>query len=148
MTHNEPINLYRTPRGVIQHKFPTDRTTVKSCGTCLQEWIPSYASGKPVTEVASTSILEVTTAILSVFPLDTFVEHPLERMEVDQDPKKTTSVQDELLEQVRGTEHSETTFGVIPRLEFYERAKSVFAVVHTLEAAPYSVFILRKGVIF
>ena len=36
----------------------------------------------------------------------------------------------------------------IPRLEFYERAKSVFAVVHTLEAAPYSVFILRKGVIF
>jgi L-fucose mutarotase len=109
---------------------------------------PSYASGKPVIEVPSTSLLEVTSAILSVFPLDSFVEHPLERMEVDQDPKKTTSVQEELLEQVRGAGQPELTFGVIPRLEFYERAKSVCAVVHTLEAAPYSVFILRKGVIF
>ena len=36
----------------------------------------------------------------------------------------------------------------IPRLEFYERANSVFAEVHTLEAAPYSVLSLRKGVIF
>ena len=49
---------------------------------------------------------------------------------------------------VRDNEHPEITFGVIPRLEFYERAKSVFAVGHTLEAAPYSVSILRKGVIF
>ena len=109
---------------------------------------PSYASGKPVIEVPSTSILEVTSAILSVFPLDAFVEHPLERMEVDQDPQKTTSVQDGLLQHVRDNEHPEITFGVIPRLEFYDRAKSVFAVVHTLEAAPYSVPILRKGVIF
>ena len=76
----------------------------------------SYASGKPVIEVPSTSILEVTSAILSVFPLDSFVEHPLERMEVDQDPQKTTSVQDGLLEQVRDNEHPEITFGVIPRL--------------------------------
>ena len=108
----------------------------------------SYASDKPVIEVPSTSILEVTSAILSVFPLDSFVEHPLERMEVDQDPQKTTSVQDGLSEQVRDNEHPEITFGVIPRLEFSERAKSVFAVGHTREAAPYSVFILRKGVIF
>ena len=108
----------------------------------------SYANGKPAIEVPSTSILEVTSAILSVFPLDSFVEHPLERMEVDQDPQKTTSVQDGLSEQVRDNEHPEITFGVIPRLEFSERAKSVFPVGHTLEAAPYSVSILRKGVIF
>ena len=62
----------------------------------------SYASGKPVIEVPSTSILEVTSAILSVFPLDSFVEHPLERMEVDQDPQKTTSVQDGLSEHGAG----------------------------------------------
>ena len=79
--------------------------------------------------------------------MDSFVEHPLERMEVNQDPQKTTSVQDGFSEQVRDNEHPEITFGVIPRLEFYERAKSVFAVGHTIEAAPYSVSILRKGVI-
>ena len=80
--------------------------------------------------------------------MNSFVEHPLERMDVDQDPQKTTSVQDGLSELVRDNEHPEITFGVIPRLEFSERAKSVFPVGHTLEAAPYSVSILRKGVIF
>jgi L-fucose mutarotase len=108
---------------------------------------PSYACGKPVIEIASTSILKVSQAILDVFPIDTFIEHPLERMEVDQDPNKTTPVQDALLEQVRAVHQPDLTFGVIPRTEVYERAKSVFAVVHTLEAAPYCVFILHKGVI-
>jgi len=39
-------------------------------------------------------------------------------------------------------------YGVIPRLDFYGRAKSTYAVVHTLEDAPYGCFILHKGVIF
>jgi L-fucose mutarotase len=33
-------------------------------------------------------------------------------------------------------------------MSFYERAKGVFAVVHTLEDQPYGCFILHKGVIF
>ena len=108
---------------------------------------PSYACGKPVIEVASTSILEVAEAILGVFPIDTFIKHPLERMEVDQDPNKTTPVQDALLEQVRAAHQPSLTFGVIPRMDVYERAKSTFAVVRTLEAAPYCVFILHKGIV-
>ncbi len=35
----------------------------------------------------------------------------------------------------------------MPRLEFYERASSAYAVVHTLDAVPYGCFILHKGVI-
>jgi len=34
------------------------------------------------------------------------------------------------------------------RLDFYHRAKSVYAVVHTLDSIPYGCFILQKGVIF
>jgi len=78
---------------------------------------PSYACGKPVIEVASTSILEVAEAILGVFPIDTFITHPSERMEVDQDPNKTTPVQDALLEQVRAAHQPSLTFGVIPRMD-------------------------------
>jgi L-fucose mutarotase len=37
---------------------------------------------------------------------------------------------------------------VVPRLDFYERAKNVFAVVHTLDSRPYGCFILQKGVVF
>ena len=43
------------------------------------------------------SILRAAEAILSVFPLDSFVDAPLERMEVDGDPTLTTSTQDALL---------------------------------------------------
>ena len=39
-------------------------------------------------------------------------------------------------------------YGIIPRLDFYGRAASAYAVVHTLDALPYGCFILRKGVIF
>ena len=39
-------------------------------------------------------------------------------------------------------------YAVVPRLDFYERAKNVFAVVHTLDSRPYGCFILQKGVVF
>ena len=42
-------------------------------------------------------VLRAAQAILSVLPLDSFIPHPLLRMEVEDDPVKTTPVQDELL---------------------------------------------------
>lgn len=109
---------------------------------------PATASGKPVIRLGEASIPRAAQAILSVFPLDSFIAHPLERMEVDDDPAKTTSTQDALLELARASEGRDLEFGVIPRLSFYDRAKSAYAVVHTLDAQPYGCFILHKGVIF
>ena len=109
---------------------------------------PAAASGKPVIRLGEAGILRAAQAILSVFPLDTFIAHPLERMEVDDDPVKTTSTQDALLEFARASEGRDLDYGVIPRLSFYERAKAAYAVVHTLDAQPYGCFILHKGVIF
>ncbi len=94
------------------------------------------------------TILRAATAILSVFPLDSFVAHPLERMEVDDDPARTTTTQDELLALASAAEGRELEYGIVPRLDFYERASSAYAVVHTLDAVPYGCFILHKGVIF
>ena len=109
---------------------------------------PAAASGKPVIRLGEASILRAARALLSGFPLDGFVEHPLERMEVDDDPDRTTPVQDELLALASEREGRPLHYGVIPRLEFYDRAKDAYAVVHTLDAQPYGCFILRKGVIF
>ena len=109
---------------------------------------PAAASGKPVIRLGEASILRAAQAILSVLPLDSFIAHPLERMEVDDDPSKTTSTQDALLELARASEGRDLEFGVIPRLSFYDRAKTAYAVVHTLDAQPYGCFILHKGVIF
>jgi L-fucose mutarotase len=109
---------------------------------------PAAASGKPVIRLGEVSVVRAGEAILSVLPLDSFVVHPLERMEVDDDPALTTSTQDALLEMARAKEGRPLDFGVVPRLEFYQRAKAAFAVVHTLDAQPYGCFLLHKGVIF
>ena len=109
---------------------------------------PAAASGKPVIRLGEVGIVRAAQAILSVFPLDSFISHPLERMEVDDDPVKTTPTQDALLELARTSEGRDLQFGVIPRLSFYDRARAAFAVVHTLDPQPYGCFILHKGVIF
>ena len=109
---------------------------------------PAAGSGKPVIRLGEVGVLRAAEAILSVYPLDSFIDHPLERMEVEDDPIKTTSLQDGLLELAKEAENRNLEYGVIPRLSFYERAKNAYAVVHTLEDQPYGCFILQKGVIF
>jgi L-fucose mutarotase len=109
---------------------------------------PAAASGKPVVRLGEAGVVRAARAILSVFPLDSFVETPLARMEVDDDPSIVTPNQEAVLDLARRGHGAELEFGVIPRLEFYERAKHAFAVVHTLESQPYGCFLLQKGVIF
>lgn len=108
---------------------------------------PAVASGRPVVRLGEVSIIRAATAILSVLPLDSFIPHPLERMEVQDDPALTTPTQDELLELAAAAEGRPLEYGIVPRLEFYQRAKGVYAVVHTLDPVPYGCFILHKGVI-
>lgn len=109
---------------------------------------PAQASGKPVVRLGEVTTLRAATAILSVFPLDSFVDTPLERMEVNDDPAVVTESQEAILEVARSVHERPLDFGVIPRVEFYRRAQSAYAVVHTLESAPYSCFVLQKGVVF
>lgn len=109
---------------------------------------PAVATGRPVIRLGESGVVRAMTALLSVFPLDEFVERPLERMEVDGDPARTTPEQDAVLELARANHPLPLEWGVVPRLEFYERARGCRAVVHTLEPQPWGCFILTKGVIF
>ncbi|MFG1922504.1 RbsD/FucU family protein [Cryptosporangium sp. NPDC048952] len=109
---------------------------------------PAFSADRPVVRLGESGTLRVLDAILSVFPLDAFVEHPLERMEVKDDPSLTTALQDRVLDVARAGHPTALEYGVVPRHDFYQRAKNVFAVVHTLESEPYSCFILHKGVVF
>ena len=109
---------------------------------------PAAASGKPVIRLGEVTTERAVTAILSVFPLDSFVERPLARMEVDNDPAIITDAQTAVLAIANDTMVTPIEFDIVPRFDFYERAKSVYAVVHTLDAKPYGCFILHKGVVF
>lgn len=109
---------------------------------------PAAASGKPVVRLGEITVSRALGAILGVLPLDRFIDHPLSRMEVDDDPSILTETQLEVLAVASEAEGDELEFAVVPRLEFYERAKNVYAVVHTLDSRPYGCFILQKGVVF
>jgi L-fucose mutarotase len=109
---------------------------------------PAASTGRPVVRLGETGVVRATAAILSVLPLDEFVERPLERMEVDGDPVRTTPEQDAVLELAQASHPRPLEWGVIPRLDFYARARAAYAVVHTLEPQPWACFILTKGVVF
>jgi L-fucose mutarotase len=109
---------------------------------------PASATGRQVVRLGPVGVVEAIGAILTVFPLDSFVATPLERMEVDDDASIVTGNQEAVLELARVEAGRQLEYGVIPRLDFYQRAKDVYAVVHTLEPQGYGCFILQKGVIF
>lgn len=109
---------------------------------------PAHSAGVPVVQLGEITIERALSAILGVFPLDSFVETPFERMEVDGDPAIVTPGQTRALEVAREHHEEPLEYGVIPRLDFYARARQTFAVVHTLDSEPYGCYILTKGVVF
>lgn len=108
---------------------------------------PAFQSGRPVVDLGEVTTTRAAGAILSVFPLDTFVEQPLGRMEAQDDPALVLEPHDEVLALARKAHPAPVEFEVIPRFAFYERARSAFAVVKTLDQRPYACFVLKKGVV-
>jgi L-fucose mutarotase len=86
-------------------------------------------------------------AILSVFPLDTFVEHAVLRMEVVDQPDEVPPVQAEVQAEIDRIEGKPSPMGSIERFAFYERAKHSYCVIATGERRFYGCFVLQKGVI-
>ena len=90
---------------------------------------------------------EAVAAILSVMPLDSFVEAPAERMEVGGNPKDIPPVQAEVQKAIDKAEGKSWPMGSVERFAFYEKAKTAYAVIVTGETRFYGCFILKKGVI-
>jgi L-fucose mutarotase len=86
-------------------------------------------------------------AILSVMPLDTFVEVAAARMEVVGNPSEILPVQKEVQAEIDRAEGKSRPMGSIERMAFYEHAKKAYCVVTTAETRFYGCFIFTKGVI-
>ena len=86
-------------------------------------------------------------AILSVMPLDSFVDHPAERMEMVGKPREIPAVQAEVQKAIDKAEGKSWPMGSIERFAFYERAKKAYCVIVTGETRFYGCFIFKKGVI-
>jgi L-fucose mutarotase len=86
-------------------------------------------------------------AVLSLLPLDTFVDDFAGRMEVVGDPTRVEPVQAEVQAAINAAEGRERTMVSIERFDFYDRARQAYAVIQTGERRFYGCFIFRKGVI-
>jgi L-fucose mutarotase len=86
-------------------------------------------------------------AILSVMPLDPFVDKPAIRMEVVDKPNDLPGVQSEVQREIDAAEGRSWPMGSIERHAFYALAKKAYCVVQTGERRFYGCFIFKKGVI-
>jgi L-fucose mutarotase len=86
-------------------------------------------------------------AILSVFPLDSFVATPVLRMEVVGDSQQLPAVQQEVQAVINHSEGRNAPMGALERMAFYARAKTAYCIVATGEQRFYGCFILKKGVL-
>ncbi len=86
-------------------------------------------------------------AILSVYPLDTFVDDAAARMEIVGKPKEIPPVQKEVQKVIDKAEGKTWPMISIERYAFYERAKQAYCVIQTGERRFYGCFAFRKGVI-
>ena len=94
--------------------------------------------GLPIDRVAQ--------AILSLLPIDDFVQDPIRRMLMVDTPADIPIVQQEVAQAARAAGCKAEIVG-IERFAFYDAARKAFAVVQAGDPRPYGCFLLRKGVI-
>lgn len=91
---------------------------------------------------------ELLDAILKVFPLDTYVEKPMNLMEVMAGDDVETPIWDTYKEIVaKYDDRGADAVGNIERFAFYEEAKTAYAIIATSEKALYANVMLQKGVV-
>ena len=92
------------------------------------------------------SAADVVQAVLSVMPIDTFVDDAAARMEVVDEPKTILPVMREVQDKVSAVDGPNRMLP-IERFSFYDRAKKAYAIIQTGERRFYGCFAFRKGVI-
>ena len=90
---------------------------------------------------------EAAEAVLSVLPLDTFVEDFAGRMEIVGAPDDIPPVQQEVQAAIDAAEGEHRPMVSVERFAFYDLAKQAYAVIQTGERRFYGCFMFRKGVI-
>ncbi len=105
---------------------------------------PGQSLARNIIRLDGNNCPEVLEAILSVFPIDTFTQEPVQLMRCPDDRPPIWAEYKKLL-----TKYEKRTVGCaeIDRFAFYEAAKKAYLVVTTQEKALYANILLTKGVI-
>jgi L-fucose mutarotase len=106
---------------------------------------PAASHARRLVRMPGTRVDDVLAAVLSVMPLDSFVDVASYTMQVVGDAESVPDV-------VAGANavlarHGGRPAGTLERFAFYERAARAYAVVATGELRAYGNVLLRKGVV-
>jgi L-fucose mutarotase len=97
--------------------------------------------------IDNVSTAKAVEAILSVMPLDTFVDDAAVRMEIVGQPQEVPPVQREVQTAIDRAEGRPWPMVGVERHAFYEKAKKAYCVIATGERRFYGCFLFSKGVI-
>ncbi len=98
-------------------------------------------------DMAGCDIPTAARAILTLMPLDTFVERPVSRMQMVGQPDGVTPVFGRMQAVIDAAEGRHVPMEALERFAFYAAAKRSFAIIRTADSGPYGCFILKKGVV-
>lgn len=107
---------------------------------------PGDSAGPRLVRLDGHTATDVLDAILTLMPLDSFVDEPAICMQVVDNPKKRMPVMDEFDAIIKRHE-PKMALSSLERFDFYDRASRAYAVVQTGERRLYGNVILKKGVI-
>ena len=108
---------------------------------------PSYSHANKLYRMDGLNIPQAAEALLSHFPLDSFIPHPVERMEIDGKPEEVNDVHQDLIDTVKKVSGANWKVGSVERQKFYVEAKKAMAVITTSDTRPYGCFMFTKGVL-
>ena len=108
---------------------------------------PAASMGRRVVALDGVSATRALEAVLSVMPLDDFVDEPCARMQVVDDPDAVPESCQEFQAIIDRAEGGRFRLAAIERFAFYERARQAFALVRTGETRLYGNVLLKMGVV-
>jgi len=108
---------------------------------------PSYSHANKLYRMDGLNIPQAAEALLSHFPLDSFIPHPVERMEIDGKPEEVNDVHQDLIDTVKNVSGTNWKVGSVERQKFYVEARKAMAVITTSDTRPYGCFMFTKGVL-
>ncbi len=108
---------------------------------------PCYRYGRRVIRLDGNGGNDVLEAVISLLPLDTYVDENTILMKVTEGDDADTSIWNDYKDTLKMYEGENVRIGYLGRFDFYERAKNAYAVIATSEEALYANIILKKGVV-
>lgn len=107
---------------------------------------PAESAGPEIIRLDGITATDVLDAVLTLMPLDSFVDIAAFAMQVVGEPDRREPVMEEF-SQIISRHEPGFSLGTIERFAFYDRVKSAYAIVQTGERRLYGNVLLKKGIV-